>query len=168
MKNLIFLFLLISGSAYADLYKCVITDGKTAYQDHPCAEAGSSMKKRISEPESMVGCYEFKKSGGNERWEIKASANGNYDWLGIEKNGKRDSNDNRTKLKRATPDEVQLMSREMHLDLKLGVSFKIAGDTPKEKLEASMGIYKGKDEEGKEIIVAVIPYGGPLEKIPCP
>ena len=162
MKISIFLFLLISSYAHADLYKCANSDGKPSYQDQPCGKADSPLQIKIHEHESMAGCYEFNERRSIERWEIRAIANGDFEWLMIDNKGKREIT-RPISLKRATPEEVLYMSREFHYDLKQGVSFK----TDDKKL-AGMGIYMGKNENGEGVTMAAVLYGGFLKKNSCP
>lgn len=51
MKNLFILLLLLSSSTYADIFKCQLESGKTAYQSTPCLAAVKQETVQIQKPD---------------------------------------------------------------------------------------------------------------------
>jgi hypothetical protein len=132
----------------AEMYKCA-KNGHSSYQDKPCGPASSQTQFQNSHASSMIGCYVAKfaafdsgSNGSSEQFEIRASASSGSELL---------FQGGTVPLKRATPDELREVSKGFHVHLSDGFSAKWPQGTPNQK---PVGVYQGRGEDGKELILA--------------
>ena len=127
----------------ADVHKCVI-DGRTTYQGTPCPTASASTSSLSSTTSSMTGCYVVDMPGFENGFQVKRT--GSEEFV-LETPKDKQS----LAMKTATPEELHDVSAAFHLRLREGVSLKWNKGTPNQK---PIGVYKGQDAGGKEIVFA--------------
>jgi Domain of unknown function (DUF4124) len=148
MKRILLLVCLTTNVACAaDLYKCV-KDGRTSYQSNPCEGTSSATQLQAGHANSLPGCYVVDLPGFENGFEIKRTANDSF---------KLDTASGKDKqslpMKSATPEELREVGAAFHLNLREGVSVKWDKGTPNQK---PIGVYKGQDERGKEVVFAFL------------
>lgn len=110
MRRAIIGLLLYSGTAHADVYKC-ITQGKPAYQERPCEGSGTVLPANSSPADAMVGCWSVIGHVGKRipsTYAVARAGNGRFELLNMA--GKF-----LYAMKRATHDELDAL-KEMFRD----------------------------------------------------
>ncbi|MEO8674220.1 MAG: hypothetical protein ABI569_01495 [Casimicrobiaceae bacterium] len=148
-----------SGANAAEVHKCVKA-GRTTYQSDPCEGPIAATQPRPSRASTLPGCYVAEVSGLKDGFEIKWEKNNAYR-LNVTGGADRQT----LAMKAATPEEMKEVGKALGLFLTDGVSVNWEDDSPNQK---PIGVYKGMDGNGKEIVIAYFFLGAGLAtKGPC-
>ncbi len=164
---LVLLLLLLPGAASGGLYQCM-KDGKATYQDRPCDNASTQTKINEKAGDSLAGCYEadFSRQGKPETFEVRRGETG-YEWHNLPSSQWQPG----IPLIRATPEDVQRVSRDMQLDLREGMRWVGGSQEARDHFsERPVGLYRGRDQKGNDNLYACLYLAPPTvaRKIPCP
>ena len=148
-----------STAGAAEVHKCV-KGGKTTYQGDPCEGPIAGNKPPPGRVSALAGCYVAEVPGLKDGFEVKWAANNTYK-LDVTGGSDRQS----LVMKAATAEEMKEVGKALGLFLTDGVSMDWEKDAPNQK---PVGVYKGMDGSGKEIVVAYFFMGAGLAtKAPC-
>jgi hypothetical protein len=140
------LLLAVASDAYAGaIYKC-LKDGNTSFQGTPCAAGSTATQLAANHASSLLGCYASDISGFENGFQIKRAGG---DEFVLEAASGRDKQS--LPMKSATAEELSDVAKAFHLKLSEGISVKWENGTPNQK---PVGIYKGQDAGGKEVVLA--------------
>lgn len=142
----------------ADLYKCV-KDGNTSYRDTPCEAGSNTTQLEAGRASSLLGCYASDISGFENGFQIKRAGSE----LVLEAGSGKDHLS--LPMKTATSEELDNVGKAFHIKLIDGVSAQWTPGTPNQK---PVGVYKGRDPGGKEVLFAFFFLAnGLVTKSPC-
>ena len=155
----VLLLLTATGAYAAEVHKCVKA-GRTTYQSDPCEGPIAATQPPPSRTSSLGGCYVAEVQGLKDGFEIKWERNNAYR-LNVTGGADRQT----LAMKAATADEMKEVGKALGLILTDGVSVNWEEDSPNQK---PVGVYKGMDGSGKEIVIAYFFLGAGLAtKSPC-
>jgi len=151
--RIVALLALLDSSAHGELFKCV-ENGKTSYQDKPCAASSKTEVMSIGPARSsLTGCYEIDFPGFDsaaprsiERWRIATTDAEEYTLHSL-----AESKQPPLHMKKATTEERKVIEGAFGFRVTDGLSMKFDKETPNQK---PVGLYRIVDAGGKPQVFA--------------
>lgn len=178
MKIFIFVLLIISNMAIAEVYKCTINN-KTEYRDHPCPDTSQSTIVEIDRAHlrnrSLEGCYSVRFAGyesGSKIEKFKISNKGNSQYTmkpldGSPSDLDSSPSDKDLPMKNATQEDLQKISHAFHVNAESGINMNTTQADPGGK--PPLGFYRVTDGDGNKVILAYFFItNGIATEISCP
>lgn len=130
-----------------DVFKCT-ADGQTQYQSVPCEAKVLSRQLQSESRSSLLGCYVTPIKGLEEGVLVRRGSKSPYEMVVSE--GKDVA---ALPMKVATTEERLEIGTAFGITVDEGVSMQWTPGTPNQK---PVGIYKGRDKAGKEVLLAYL------------